>query len=133
MNDFLLLVATPIAILIFNVVALGVSFMLIYVITQAENDWHLRRTDRPQVQLSRKRAFYGGAGYLFLIVCFQKFWLYQPTALGVAIVFSGALGGAVWILTINKISLRERQPGPDQGGASPVSSRLRPARIWRRT
>ncbi len=84
------------------------------------------------MQRRRKLAFYGDAGYLGLIVCFQQYWLYQPTILSVSIVFSGALAGAIWILSVSLVSMRERQQQPphSQGGHAPVSTRL--PRLWRR-
>jgi len=112
MNDLLI----KLAVAIYNATAMSVTMYLVIVITQAQNDLHLKRTDRPALRYQRKKAFYGAAAFLLLTMCFQKYWLLNPSIISVAIVVTGYLFGAIWILAVNSSTLREREPPNFQRG-----------------
>ncbi len=121
MNDLFI----AIAVAGYNIAALSGALYLVIVITQAENDLHLKRTDRPALRIARKRAFYADAAFLLLTVALQKYWLLNPTTISVAIVTTGYIAGGIWILAVNSASLRERDPHNPQGGFSAASTPLR--------
>lgn len=95
---------------LYDIAAFAGALLLVHVITQAENDLHLNRTDRPLVRKARKISFYSDAAFLLLTICLQNYWLVNPTTIsvGVVVILQIFFGGA--ILAINVISLRERAP-----------------------
>ncbi len=105
-----------IAVALYNIAAVSGAVFLVVVITQATNDLHLKRTDRPALRQARRMAFYSDAAFLLLTACFQKYWLINPTTIPVAIVVTGYIAGGIWILAVNSASLRERAPPGDQSG-----------------
>ncbi len=90
--------------------ALAGALFLMFVIRQAMNDLHIKRTDPPEVQNARKLAFFSAAAFLLLTVVFQDYWLIHPSVFTVGIVATGLVGGAIWILAVNIVSLHMRAP-----------------------
>jgi hypothetical protein len=113
------------AVAVYNIAALSGALYLVIVITQAENDLHLKKTDRPALRVARKRAFYADAAFLLITVALQKYWLLHPTTISVAIVTTGYIAGGIWILAVNSASLREREPPQSQSGFSAAPNPLR--------
>jgi len=112
MNELFITIAVG----VYNVAALSGALFLVIVITQATNDLHLKRTDRPALRKQRRMAFYADAAFLLLTACFQKYWLLNPTTIPVAIVVIGYMMGGIWILAVNSASLRERAPPNNRSG-----------------
>lgn len=95
---------------IYDLAAFSGMFFLMFVIRQAQNDLHLRRTDPPSVKDARKLAFFSAATFLLLTVCFQDYWLVHPSVIAVALVSTGFVIGAIGILAVSLISMHLRAP-----------------------
>lgn len=120
-----------IAIALVNIVALSVIVLLMFVVTQATKDLHLKRHDSAEVKSSRKNSFYSAATFLVIVIIFQDYWLIHPAVIPVAIVVAGLLAGAGWILSVSLVSMRSRAPPQPQNGFATAQSRW--GRLWRRT
>jgi hypothetical protein len=101
-------------VLMFDAVAISAALALVYVGMQAAKDLHLNRTDRPWVRNYRKASFIADAAYVLLTVCFQDYWLVNPTTLSVGIAMIGQILFGGNILVASFVSLRERAP-PQSG------------------
>lgn len=114
----------------YDLAAFAGMFLLIHVIRQAMNDIHLNRTDSPWVIKARKRAFFADAAFLLLTVCFQDYWLRDPSLIAVGIVTIGLVTGGIAILAVNVISLHMRAPPQNNSGfrVSQAHSWWRPRR-----
>src|ERR1700694_2483775 len=101
-------------VLLFDVVAISAAMALVYVGMQAAKDLHLNRTDRPWVRKYRKASFMADAAYILLTICFQGYWLVNPTtvSVGIVVILQMVFGGA--ILVASFVSMRERAP-PQNG------------------
>lgn len=88
------------------------SGILVYVITQAMNDLHLKRTDPPSVAMSRKLTFYADGAFLLLTVYFKDYWLTNPSVISTALVSIGFVGGGIAILMVSLVSMKKRAPPP---------------------
>jgi hypothetical protein len=106
----------------FDVVAFGGVLLLMYVIRQAQNDLHLRRTDRPRVLQARKAMFFADAAYVLLTVFFQDYWLRHPSVIVTGLVVTGHLLGGMSLLAVSLVSMQERAPR-DGSGYSTSSAR----------
>jgi hypothetical protein len=96
--------------------AAGLSMLLLmFVIFQAINDMHIKRTDPESMQIQRKLAFFSAAAFLGLTVCFQRYWLLQPSVISVGLVTTGFLAGLIWVLSVNALSLHMRAPPTGHG------------------
>jgi len=104
------------AVTMFNLAAFAVVVLLMFVITQATKDLHLRRHDSTAVKSSRKNSFYSAAGYLVLSIIFQNYWLIHPSIVATGFVVTGFIAGAGWILAVSSVSMKSRDP--TQGRAS---------------
>jgi hypothetical protein len=128
-----------IAIAVYNIAAVTGAVFLAIVITQAGNDLHLKRNERPALRVARRNAFYADAAFILLTACFQKYWLLSLPGwaiIAVSIVVSGYIAGGIWILAVNSTSLRERVPPSHHDGyRMPISywwrHRAHPERISR--
>lgn len=96
---------------IYDIAAFAGTLFLMFVIRQAINDLHIKRTDPLSVQNARKIAFFAAASFLMLSVCFQNYWLVHPSLVPVGLVATGLVVGAIAILAVNVISLHLRAPG----------------------
>jgi len=84
--------------------------MLMYVIRQAQNDLHLKRTDRSRVVQWRKITFFADAAYVLLSVFFQDYWLRHPSVVVTGLVVTGHLLGGMSLLAVSMVSMTERAP-----------------------
>ncbi len=109
---------------LFDTVAFAGVLMLMYVIRQALNDLHLKRTDRPMVLQARKATFFADAIYILLTVYFQDYWLVHPSVVVTGLVVTGHLAGGMSILAVSLISMKERAP--------PTGFRVSTGHAWRR-
>ena len=120
-----------IAVAVYNIaVMIGVVFLAI-VVTQAHNDLHLKRNERPVLRVARRNAFYADAAFILVTAVLQKYWLIrlQPwEVIAVSTVLSGYIAGGLWILIVNSASLRERVPQPPSQSGFRASTAL----AWRR-
>ena len=116
------------AIALVNITALSVIVLLMFVVTQATKDSHLKRNDSVAVKSSRKKSFYSAAAFLGIAIIFQDFWLIHPEVIPVSVVVVGLLAGAGWILAVSLVSMKSRAPPQHGFSASPSPM----ARIWRR-
>jgi len=113
----------------YSFIAMTGACLLLYVLYLALADMHLNRTDKPSVIKGRKRAFFADAIFIALTVGFREYWIVHPV---VALVASGFIVGGAWILVVNVISLRDRDPTrPPRAG---YGYHTHPARAhwWRR-
>ena len=126
------------AVTLFNVVALSVVALLMFVVTQATKDQHLKRHDSTAVKSSRKNSFYSAASYLILSIIFQDYWLIHPSVVATGLVVTGFIAGAGWVLAVSLVSMKSRAPPEghemplDQPQASYSAAPSRIARVWRR-
>lgn len=116
------------AIAMVNIIAFAVVTLLMFVVTQATKDLHLKRNDSAEVKASRKNSFYSAASFLIIALIFQDYWLIHPAVIPVAIVVAGLLAGAGWILAVSLVSMKSR--APPQHGFSQSHSRM--SRVWTR-
>ncbi len=98
---------------LYDIFAISAALMLVYVGVQAMNDLHLSRTDRPWLKNYRKMSFFADASFQFLTVCFQRYWLIDPTtvSVGIVVIMQILFGGAILVASI--VSMRERAPPQD--------------------
>jgi hypothetical protein len=117
-------------VLTFDAVAFSAAMALVYVGMQAAKDLHLNRTDRPWVRKYRKASFIADAAYIFLTVCFQNYWLVNPTtvSVGIVVILQMVFGGA--ILVASFVSMKERAP-PQSGHRIHHASFGRPSFVER--
>jgi len=111
-----------IAIAVYNIAVVIGAFFLVIVVTQAGNDLHLNRHERPALRMARKNAFFADAAFVLLTACLQKYWLLNlPSGaiIAVSIVVTGYIAGGICILAVNSTSLREREPPENQKGYRP--------------
>lgn len=102
---------SEIVVALYDTSAFAGTLFLIFVIRQAMDDLHIRRTDPLSVQNARKVAFFSAASFLLLSIIFQDYWLRNPSVVSVGLVSTGLVVGAIAILAINVISLHLRAPG----------------------
>ena len=112
------------AIAVVNIIAFTVVVLLMFVVTQATKDLHLRRNDSAEVKASRKNSFYSAAAFLIIALIFQDYWLIHPAVVPVAVVVAGMLAGSGWILAVSLVSMKSRAP-PEHGFTAVPSRRLR--------
>lgn len=101
-------------ILMLDTVAISAALALVYVGMQAAKDLHLNRTDKSWLRKYRRASFLADAALQFLLVCFQDYWLVNPTtfSVGIAMILQMVFGGA--ILVASFVSMKERAP-PQSG------------------
>jgi len=131
MNEILIFLA----LVVFSAAGLAGATFLAFVIVQAMNDLHLKKTDRGPVQQQRKWAFFSDAIFVLLSVGFQRYWLWEPTVLSVTPVLVGYLAGGIWILSVSSVSMKERAPRSGSEGDRRLPSTLKwlYSRITRRS
>ncbi len=113
------------AIAAFNITAFVVATLLMFVITQATKDLHLKKNDSIAVKSSRKTSFYSAAAYLILSVIFQDYWLIHPSVVATGFVVTGFIAGAGWVLAVSLVSMKSRAPSEGNGAPQPVPTPLR--------
>lgn len=113
------------AVAMFNVTAFVVATLLMFVVTQATKDLHLKKNDSAAVKSSRKTSFYSAAAYLILSVIFQDYWLIHPSVVATGFVVSGFIAGAGWVLAVSMVSMKSRAPPEGNGASEPIPSTLR--------
>jgi hypothetical protein len=113
------------AIGLYNVVAFSVAVLLMFVVTQATKDLHLRRYDSRSVKSSRKTSFYSAAAFLILSLIFQNYWLMYVSVITTALVATGLVAGAGWILAVSSVSMKSRAPSDGSDYHAPVLTPFR--------
>ena len=110
---------------IYVVVATLGAFFLAYVLRQAINDNTLSRTDPRAIKKFRKGAFGTAAYFLLLTVFFRDRWLLHPSLVATGLVAIGFMMSAIFILTVNSVSLKRRTPDDGTGIRLPNAAPVR--------
>jgi len=90
----------------YNIASVFDVLLIAYVLIEAQDDLHLKRTDTPSILKWRGRTFAAGGYFLLFLMAIQDSWLTMSSGL-VAI---GFISVSAAMLAVSAISLKRRAP-----------------------